>query len=128
MGVDIVLRSFCPCVLRCFNCVQLFATPLIVAYQAPLSMAFSRHEYLSGFPCPLSGYFPNRGIKAESLMSPALAQTVKNLPSMWETWVRSLGWEDPLEKGMAVFLPGKSHGQGGLAGYSLRDHKELDTT
>ena len=27
------------------------------------------------------------------------AQTVKNLPAMWETWVQSLGWEDPLEKG-----------------------------
>ena len=26
-------------------------------------------------------------------------QLVKNLPTMWETWVRSLGWEDPLEKG-----------------------------
>ena len=25
---------------------------------------------------------------------------VKNLPAMWETWVRSLGWEDPLEEGM----------------------------
>ena len=27
---------------------------------------------------------------------------VKNLPAMWETWVRSLGWEDLLEKGMAT--------------------------
>ena len=31
-----------------------------------------------------------------------VAQLVKNLPAMWETWVRSLGWEDPLEKGMAT--------------------------
>ena len=29
-----------------------------------------------------------------------VAQIVKNLPAMQETWVRSLGWEDPLEKGM----------------------------
>ena len=40
-----------------------------------------------------------------------MAQTVKNLPAMKETWVRSLAQEDPLEKGMAipipVFLPGK---------------------
>ena len=42
---------------------------------------------------------------------------VKNPPAMQElqeTWVRSLGWEDPLEKGMAttpVFLPGESHEQ-----------------
>ena len=36
-----------------------------------------------------------------------------------ETWVQSLGWEDPLEKGMQptpVFLPGKSHGQRRLVG------------
>ena len=32
----------------------------------------------------------------------SLAQLVKNLPAMQETWVRSLGWEDPLEKGKAT--------------------------
>ena len=31
-----------------------------------------------------------------------MAQVVKNLPAMQETWVQSLGWEDPLEKGMAT--------------------------
>ena len=31
-----------------------------------------------------------------------MAQMVKNPPAMWETCVRSLGWEDPLEKGMAT--------------------------
>ena len=31
-----------------------------------------------------------------------VAQMVKDLPVMQETWVRSLGWEDPLEKGMAT--------------------------
>ena len=31
-----------------------------------------------------------------------VAQLVSNLPAMWETWVRSLGWEDPLEKGKAT--------------------------
>jgi len=39
---------------------------------------------------------------------------------MWETWVRSLGREDPLEKEMAttpVFLPGKFHGRRSLVGY-----------
>ena len=30
------------------------------------------------------------------------AQTVENPPPMWETWVRSLDWEDPLEEGMAT--------------------------
>ena len=40
-----------------------------------------------------------------------VAQMVKNLSAMWETSIRSLGWEDPLEEGMAthsVFLPGES--------------------
>ena len=39
-----------------------------------------------------------------------VAQTVKNPPAMWDPWVRSLGWEDPLEEGMAtppVILPGE---------------------
>ena len=31
-----------------------------------------------------------------------MAQTVKNLLTVWETWVGSLDWEDPLEKGMAT--------------------------
>ena len=34
--------------------------------------------------------------------SSLVAQTVQNLPAMWETWVQSLGREDPLEKGMAT--------------------------
>ena len=33
-----------------------------------------------------------------------VAQRVKNLPAMRETWVQSLGWEDPLEEGMATHL------------------------
>ena len=36
---------------------------------------------------------------------------VKNLPALWEIWVQSLGWKDPLEEGMAshsAFLPGES--------------------
>ena len=36
------------------------------------------------------------------LYSSLVAQLVKNLPTMQETWVRSLGWEDPLEKGKAT--------------------------
>ena len=31
-----------------------------------------------------------------------VAQLVQNLPAMWETWIQSLGWEDPLEKGKAT--------------------------
>ena len=56
---------------------------------------------------------------------------VKNMPAMQETQVRSLGQEDPPEKGMAttpVFLPGEFHGLRSLVGYSLWGHRELDTT
>ena len=34
-----------------------------------------------------------------------MAQTIKNLPAMWESWVQFLAWEDPLEQGMATHLP-----------------------
>ena len=56
---------------------------------------------------------------------------IKNLPEIQESWVRSLSWEDPLEKGMAttpVFLPGDFHGQRSLVGYSPWDQKGLDTS
>ena len=42
---------------------QLFATPWIVDYQAPLSMRFSRQEYWSGLPLPSPEDLPNPGIK-----------------------------------------------------------------
>ena len=32
-----------------------------------------------------------------------VAQTIKNPPAIWETWVQSLGWEDPLGEGMATY-------------------------
>ena len=32
-----------------------------------------------------------------------MAQLVKNPPAMWETWILSLGWEDPLEKGKSTY-------------------------
>ena len=53
--------------------VWLYATPRAIAHQAPVSMAFSRHEYWSGLPCPAPGYLPNPGIELASLTSPALA-------------------------------------------------------
>ena len=35
-------------------------------------------------------------------MASLVAQMVENPPALWETWIRSLGWEDSLEKGMAT--------------------------
>ena len=39
----------------------------------------------------------------ESQTASLVAQMVKNPPAMWETWVQSLSWEDPLEEGMATY-------------------------
>ena len=60
-----------------------------------------------------------------------MAQTVKHLSTMQETWVRALVWEDPLEKEMAIHsstIAWKFHGQRSLVGYSLWGCKESDTT
>ena len=61
-----------------------------------------------------------------------VAQTVKNPPAVWETWVRSLGWEDPLEQGMAThssilaWRMSCTEDPGEL--YSPKGHKEWDMT
>ena len=51
-----------------------------------------------------------------------MAQMVKSLLAVHDTWVQSLGREDPLEKEMAttsVFLPREFHGQRSLVGYTV---------
>ena len=60
-----------------------------------------------------------------------LAQTLKNLPAMWETQVRSLGGEDPWRRKWLptpILLPGESHGQRSLVGCGPRGHRESDMT
>ena len=67
------------------------------------------------------------GINRASLV----AQMLKRLPTMWETWVQSLGREDLLEKEMAPhssILAWKIPWMGNLVGYSRWGHKELDMT
>ena len=48
-------------------------------------------------------------IHTHTLILFLVAQTVKSLPAMRETWVRSLGWEDPLEEGMATHSSMATH-------------------
>ena len=67
---------------------------------------------------------PNRAV-------PYNSDGLKNLPPIQEIWLRSLGWEDPWKREWQptpVFLPGESHGQRRLAGYSPWYCKELDMT
>ena len=59
-----------------------------------------------------------------------VAQIVKNLPAM-QTWVQSLGWEDPLEEGLAThssILPGESPWTEETGGLQSIETKELDGT
>ena len=58
---------------------------------------------------------------------------VKNLPAVWETWVWSLGWVDPLEKGMAPCsriskLENFMDREASQASWGPWGHRELDTT
>ena len=60
-----------------------------------------------------------------------VAQAVKRLSTMRETWVWSLGWEDPLEKEMSTHsktIAWKIHGQRSLVGYSPWGREDLDMT
>ena len=64
-----------------------------------------------------------------------VAQRLKHLPAMQETWVRSLGQEDPMEKEVATHssilenpMDGESHGWRSLVGYSPWGRTESDMT
>ena len=66
--------NMCVCVCVCMHaqlCLT-FCDPWTTAHQAPLSLEFSRQEYLSWLPFLSPGDLPNSGIKPTSLMSPAL--------------------------------------------------------
>ena len=110
--------------------VRLFATPWTAAHQASLSITNSPSllkliwaplKEGKGFPgssagkesacsagdpgsIPVSRISPGEGIGYPLQYSWAslVAQLVKNLPTVWGTWVRSLGWKDPPEEGMAT--------------------------
>ena len=75
----------------------------------------------------LEGITDSMGMKTLGDSGASLVdQLVNNPPAVWETWVRSLGWEDPLEKGKAttpVFWLGEFHGL-----YSPWGPKESDMT
>ena len=120
------LNSPC-CRFQSLSHGQLFATPWTVARQAPLSMGILQARIL-GWVHSSRG-FSNPGIKPRSctLQAYCLPSEPSEKPTcqcrksrlpmqrtplpMQETWVQPLGWEDPLEEGMAttsVLLPEKS--------------------
>ena len=82
-----------------------------------LSVSFRWHVQFSG-----NGYDPlNRDKITGKCYASLVAQMVKSLSAVWETQIRSLGQEDPLEKELSTHsstLAWKSHGQRSLVGYS----------
>ena len=66
-----------------------------------LVLSFRVALFCSSHVCPKS-YIPLKTERVNIYRASLVAQIVKTLPAMQETWVRSLNWEDPLEKGMAT--------------------------
>ena len=96
-----------PC--ECTQCpwtVQLNIVKTVCFRGFPGSSAAKESTCSAGDPSliPGSGRSPGEGIGYQLHYSWAslVAQLVKNLPAVWETWVWSLGWEGPLEKGKAT--------------------------
>ena len=96
-------------------------------------MGFPDRSFGKEFTCnagdpgfiPGSGRSPGEriGYPLQYSWASLVAQLVKKLPAMQETWIRSLSWENPLEKGKSTHSSGEFHGL-----YSPWGHKELDTT
>ena len=135
-----------PCVYeKSLQLCLTLATLWTVAHQALLSMGFSKQEYWSGLPCPPLGDFHNPEMEPVSLASPALvcrfftARTsqvvlaVKNSRAKagdrcgFGPWIWKIPWRRKWQP-TGVFLPGESHGQRSLAGYSPWVTRSQDTT
>ena len=109
--------------------------PWIVAHQTPLSMRFSRQEYWSGLPFPPPGDLPDPGIEPASptLQAGSLSMSHQGRATealgdqdshVWQSpWVGKIPWKRKRQP-TPVLLPGKSHGQSSLVGYSPWGRKE----
>ena len=92
--IPLILPDFCHCKLLVMEKIHSAMGLTICGYQKSLLFPFVSMQMSREMPltCTLSRY-----------IEPSLvAQLVKNLPSMRETWVQSQGWEDPLEKEMVA--------------------------
>ena len=91
---------------RVRNMTVLFAVGFGLSWGFPDSSVGKESTCNAGDPgsIPGSRRFPGKQISypLQDSWASLVAQLVKNPPAMWETWVRSLGWEDPLEKGKAT--------------------------
>ena len=94
--------------------VRLLATPWTVAYQAPLSMGFSRQEYWSGLPFPSPGDLPDPGIESRSpaLQADALPSELPGKPA----FLRGSSYQ--------IEIPTQRHIFPGTTQYKLHMYKE----
>ena len=108
----------------CSPSEHVFCCTLLTLHCACVNEPQALHES-SEEPCSAAPRWPHRaygrGFILTCQRTPLVAQMVKCLPTMQETWVQSLGQEDLLERKSQptpVFLPGKSHGWRDLVDYS----------
>ena len=99
----------------------------IVEITRTYSLKWGFFNLYFSFFCVLSWLDSSINCSVQIILRASLvAPLVKNLPAMWETWVPSLDWEDPLEEGMATLQYSclvNPHGQRNLTGYSPVGHK-----
>ena len=105
--------------VKSLSCVQLFATPRTAAYQAPLSIGFSRQEDWSGVPLPSPNWLHRKGTNAEK-------DWKKDDKGMTEDEL--VGWHHWLDGHEFAQALGVGNGQGSLACCSPWGHKESDMT
>ena len=95
---------------RIFLCFRIYLFKIYLKNIIVSILTFSVHFFFTISPNPVCLMNEKKTVMPpfpfisvfEGLGASLVAQRVKRLPAMWETWVRALGREDPLEKGMAT--------------------------
>ena len=110
--------------------LPLLSVEKLFKLSGPKFSPFMRHKWESSHQSVLRINWEYMLFTYSMFGASLVAQMVKSPPAMWETWVWSLGWEDPLEEGVATQYSclKNLHGQRSLAGYNPWGSKESGTT
>ena len=133
-----------PLLLQLFSHLQVTPHPGVRVFPTTPQICLSFPPHRDFFPCVFScrSFLLDSGPSAEWLLwnfqyfpcrrASLVAQSVRKLPAVQETQVRSLGQEDPLRRKWQAtpgfFMPGEFHGQRSLGGYNPWGHRESDMT
>ena len=123
------------------SCLTLCNPVDCIAHEVPPPMGFSRQEYWSGLPLPSPGDIPDPGIEPRSptLQADTLTSEPPGKPNDkeptcqyrkqkrhgFDSWVWKIPWRREWQP-TTVFLPGESHEQRSMVGYSPWGHKESE--